>query len=88
MFTVVMVLEHNLKLMYLRTMSFVGQCKRKFSRYISFHFLQELLLWSQVKQKSLKSANQNTGNIHFLLPSDLTSIVHLVIRMYDIHILG
>ena len=61
----------------------VGHATDEFNSYFTYGMLQKLLLWVKVKQHQLRSLQSDAGNLQMSLPTDLTSLVHLVVRQYD-----
>ena len=66
-----------------RSIVVVGHTTDEFNSYFTYGMLQKLLQWVKVIQHYLKSLQSDTGNIQMSLPTDLTSLVHLVVRQYD-----
>ena len=62
----------------------VGHTTDEFNSYFTYGMLQKLLQWVKVKQHYLKSLQSDAGNLQISLPTDLTSLVHLVVRQYNL----
>ena len=65
------------------TVFIVGNATDEFNSYFTYGMLQKLLVWVKVKQQQLKSLQSDAGNLQMSLSTDLTSLVHLVVRHYD-----
>ena len=60
-----------------------GQTELKFSRYITQGVLHQLLSWSKLKHVELHSSRSVSDTVNISLPTDIISLLHLVIRQYD-----
>ena len=60
-----------------------GQTELQFTRYISLGVLHQLLLWSKLKQSEFHSSQSVSDTVNESLHTDITSLVHLLLRQID-----
>ena len=61
-----------------------GQTELKFTRYITQGVLHQLLSWSKLKHAELHSLRSVSDTVNISLPTDITSLLHLVIHQYEL----
>ena len=60
-----------------------GQTELQFTRYISLGVLHQLLSWSKLKQSEIHSSQSVSDTVNESLHTDITSLVHLLVRQID-----